>query len=110
MKAEEALASIPTKIKAGPHTYAVAVVDQIEDAHAQIDTDALLIEISRKCPSASFVVGNLIHELLHDIWLAGGLGKRAEEERVVLAFERGLTQLFTDNPKLLTWIKRGLKK
>lgn len=109
MTADEALATMPTRIKAGPHTYTVKIVDEIPGAFAQIDTDELLIEVSRKCPAASVVAANLVHELYHDMWFAAGFGKRAYEEKVVIAFERGTVQLFTDNPKLMTWIKRCLR-
>jgi hypothetical protein len=60
------------------------------------------------------LVGTVIHELLHVIYdnegLASVYNTVGDEERVVLAFETGLVSLFRDNPKLLNWIKRGLKK
>jgi hypothetical protein len=58
------------------------------------------------------LVGTVIHELLHVIYdneeLAGAVGEI--EETIVVGFETGLVSLFRDNPKLLNWIKRGLKK
>lgn len=109
MTPAEALETLPKKIKIGPHTYAVAVVDCVPDEDetlAQIDTNALLIQVIRKCPSASVVAGNIFHECLHGIWHERGLGKRPDEERVVLQFEGGMIQLFQDNPKFLRWFKK----
>ena len=109
MTPQDALASMPKKIKVGPHTYIVRIVENLQGDMAEIDTDAQSIEIVSSAASAPQVVGRLVHELLHAIWQDRDLGKRADEERVVLQYESGLIQLFQDNPKLLTWIRRGLK-
>jgi hypothetical protein len=56
-------------------------------------------------------VGTVIHELLHVIYDNEAIeDKRSSEEAIVVSFETGLVSLFRDNPKLLNWIKRGLKK
>ena len=112
MTPAEALETLPKKIKIGPHTYTVAIVEHVtgdDEALAQIDTSALLIEIIRRCPSASIVAGNAFHECLHGIWHERGLGKRPDEERVVLQFEGGVIQLFQDNPKFHRWFKKCIK-
>ena len=112
MTADEALTTIPHKIKVGPHTYTVWIVDSIScdsDARASVDPEKLSIEIVSTMASSSAVVGACIHELLHAIWADRDLGKRVDEEKMVLQYESGLVQLFQDNPKLLTWIRRGLK-
>ena len=112
MTPQEAMATVPKTIKIGPHTYSITIVDVVSDgsdSRAFVDNQAQAIEIARSNASSSAAVGSLIHELLHAIWDDRNLGKRPDEERVVLAFESGLVQLFQHSPKLLTWIKRGLR-
>jgi hypothetical protein len=106
--AKEALEKLPKALKIGPHVYTVRLVDGIpgeegEITFAQIDTSALLIEVIRNCPSSSIVAGHVIHECLHGIWHERNLGKRPDEEKVVLQFESGLIQLAQDNPKFFRW-------
>ena len=109
MDAKEALETLPKSIKIGPHLYTVRLVDGIpggdegEITFAQIDTSALLIEVIRNCPSASIVAGHIIHECLHGIWHERNLGKRPDEEKVVIQFESGLIQLAQDNPRFFRW-------
>lgn len=52
----------------------------------------------------------VIHELLHAVWNQMSLSDLDEqlEERVVRALGTGLTGLYSDNPKLLDYIKTAL--
>ena len=112
MTPQDALATIPKKIKVGPHTYEVRIVKTITgdpDAMAAVFPETQVIELLDSISSASYVVDCTIHELLHAIWSDRDLGKRADEEKVVLQFSSGLVQLIQDNPKLLPWIRRGLR-
>jgi hypothetical protein len=53
----------------------------------------------------------VLHELFHAIYANEGLDVNGDgEESIVSSFETGLVSLFRDNPKLLNWIKRGLKR
>jgi hypothetical protein len=63
--------------------------------------------------SPSHAVGIFLHECLHVIFMNQGLeqlkrGREDREEQIVMGFEAGLTSLFRDNPKLLTWMKKWL--
>ena len=114
MTAAEALDSIPSPIKIGVNRYAVEVVDIIDpndnDCCAIIEPETQIIKLVRSHTTAMRVVGSLLHEVLHGIWDDRGLPNKPDEERVILQLESGLVQLFHDNPKLLTWIKRGIRK
>lgn len=112
MTPQAALKSIPKKIKVGPHIYRVRAVDAIgddPDAMAQLNTGDQIIEIVRDHKTASLVVGSLIHELIHAIYADRDLDN-ASEERTCIQLESALVQLFQDNPALLVWIGKGLKK
>jgi len=52
----------------------------------------------------------VIHELLHAVWAQMSLSDLDEqlEERIVRALGTGLTGLYADNPKLLTYIQTAI--
>lgn len=113
MTADEALATVPTPIIVGINRYAVQIVDIIDDdpqCRAIIEPDLQIIKLARSHVTATLVVGSLLHELLHAIWEDKNLPNKPHEERVVIALETGMVALLADNPKLMTWIKRGLKR
>ena len=57
------------------------------------------------------LVDTLLHEINHVIWAGGQLkNKEQKEERAVAVMATYWTQIYRDNPKLLTWIKNNLKK
>ena len=51
----------------------------------------------------------LLHEILHAVWALHALSDDDKEERIVTALGNGLSQVFRDNPELVTFIKKGLK-
>ena len=56
-------------------------------------------------PQPPFVVADTtLHEILHAIWADRRLPERPTEERAVTALSQGLTAVFQDNPKLLSYI------
>jgi hypothetical protein len=56
------------------------------------------------------LVDTLLHEILHAIWALGQLKtKREKEERAVAVTATYLTQIFRDNPHLVTWITENLE-
>lgn len=114
MTADEALASVPSPILVGISRYAVRVVDvadpEDDECAATIDHNTQSIVIGRNHATAALVVGSLLHEALHAIWDEQGLPAKATEERAIVGLEKGLVALLGDNPKLMRWIARGLKK
>lgn len=57
------------------------------------------------------LVDTLLHEINHVVWAVGQLkNKTQKEERAVAVMATYWTQIFRDNPQLLTWIKKNLTK
>jgi Zn-dependent peptidase ImmA (M78 family) len=54
-------------------------------------------------------VNILIHELLHALYERYGLEDGEKEEAVVESLANGLSALFKDNPKLVDYIKEGVR-
>ena len=114
----EAIASVlktlPRRIKVGANDWRIKVGTDPSEDYGETDFDKAIITIwPANHQSPERLVGTVIHELLHVIHEDKELTANAdfyEEEVVVVAFEQGLISLFRDNPKLLNWIKRGLKK
>jgi len=107
--------TLPGNIRIGPLDYAVTIVEEplmidgsekVGICHPQYQK----IELSAKYMTIPDVlVGTTLHEVLHGIWDVYGLKKKASEEDVVLAFEKGLLGLFKDNPELIDWIRKAIK-
>jgi hypothetical protein len=114
MTVAELLATLPPKIKIGSLTYAMEVVEKIDDEDDSwghcMPAEATIRVIGRH-PTPAHLVDTVLHELFHAVWAERGLHKpRENEERAVQALSAGTTALLRDNPKLHRWINRGLKK
>ena len=70
---------------------------------------ALAIQLSPNQPSKSFAVDTLIHELFHALWKIYGLAQQDSDERYATVMATAWTQLYKDNPRLLSWIASALK-
>ncbi len=111
--ASDLIRTLPRKLKIGAYDWRIKIATGDNDAWGE--TEALKQEITiwpEDMPSAHFCVGIVLHEILHALYSVDWLepaDTEAKEESIVAGYERGLVALFRDNPKLLTWIKRGLK-
>ena len=57
------------------------------------------------------LVDTVLHEINHVIWAVGQLKtKMQKEERAVAVMATYWTQIFRDNPQLITWNKKTLIK
>jgi hypothetical protein len=110
---EVVLRTLPRRIKVGAYDWRIKVDPGPSEDYGETNFDKAEITIwPANHQSPERLVGTVIHELLHVIYdneeLDGAVGDI--EEPVVVGFETGLVSLFRDNPKLLNWIKRGLKQ
>ncbi len=108
MDLQTAIRRMPRKLRLGAFDYAVVVWDGESDDWGQIDQDNHTISIwPNEMPSTNHLVSILIHEILHSFY--NEATQIGGEETTVSVFSERLVDLFRDNPKLLTWIKKGLK-
>ncbi|WP_316172980.1 hypothetical protein [Bradyrhizobium sp. SZCCHNRI2049] len=97
------LRTLPRKIRVGAYDWRIKVEAGVSEDYGETDYDNAVVAIwPEEHQSPDRLVGTLVHELIHVI--DPDLG-----EETVVKLENGLISLFRDNPKLLTWIKRGLK-
>ena len=112
MTPKQAFKAMPKQIVVGAYIYSLKPV-QIAGGDAgnlaHVDTEAQTIEIKSSLASPAAIIGCALHEVMHIIWGASGLAKRADEESAILAFDAGLTLLFQKNPTFLVWIQKCLK-
>jgi hypothetical protein len=109
---EAVLKTLPRRIKVGAYDWRIKINNDPSEDYGEANFEKAIITIwPANHQSPDRVVGTVLHELLHVIYsneeLSGAVGD--PEETIVLSFETGLVSLFRDNPKLLNWIKRGLK-
>lgn len=110
----ECLHRLPKKVKLGPYDWRIVLQDGHSDHCGMADFEEQTIQLwGDDLTSPGHCVGIFLHECLHVIYDNRDLGNVAVgldlEETVVIGFEHGLIQLFRDNTKLLTWMKKGLK-
>ncbi len=55
------------------------------------------------------LVDTIIHEINHAIYWAYAINDSDEEERICTAFATAWTQVYRDNPALLTFIQKELR-
>jgi Zn-dependent peptidase ImmA (M78 family) len=110
---EAVLKTLPRKIKVGAYDWRIKVDTNPSEDYGEANYDNAVITIwPANHQSPERLVGTVIHELLHILYDENALDEVTpyKEETTVVAFETGLVSLLRDNPKLLNWIKRGLKR
>lgn len=93
----------PATVAIGPHTYEVAVVDELGgDLIGDTDSTQLTIRLQAGMPD-SVTAEVLLHELLHAVWDMTPLRDfdDAVEESIVTALAPPLLDLLRRNPKLV---------
>lgn len=110
----EYLDKLPKKLKVGPHTYSVTLVDELRDGEdlcwGLCSENKLSLTLSRGIPSITFAAEVAMHEVLHALWATRELEDTGEEEKIITNLSIGLMSFYQDNPRFLTWLKKGLKK
>lgn len=113
MTPQELLSALPKKVKVGTLSYTLEVVPDLKDEGHGINgmcvPDELKIMVDAASPSNAHAVDTVVHEIFHAIWDERGLPKKPDEERAVRCLSTGVVALFQDNPKLVNWIKKGLR-
>jgi hypothetical protein len=110
------LRTLPKKLKLGAYDWKIALQDESAEGEFCGLTEFEIATIHiwpKQLNSADHAVGIVLHEILHVIWdnhdLKNSPKSDDQEEEIIVAYEQGLVSLFRDNPKLLTWLRRGLK-
>lgn len=109
---EAVLKTLPRKIKVGAYDWRIKVDPNPSDDYGEANYETAVLTVwPANHQSPERLVGTVIHEILHVIYGNEGIDVNGDgEEGIVCSFETGLVSLFRDNPKLLNWIKRGLKR
>lgn len=74
--------------------------------YGQCSASEQTIRIDLGIVSAQKVANTTLHEIGHAIYYQQGIEDEDKEERIVRGFANGWTQVFRDNPDLLTWLAR----
>lgn len=108
------LRTLPRKVRIGAYDWKIILEEGENEKYGETHFEPQAIFLwPDSLTSPNHCVGIVLHEILHVIYDNEKLGKSkrnrdAREEQVVLGFECGLVSLLRDNPRLLTWIKKGL--
>lgn len=108
---EALLRTLPRKVKVGAYDWRIKIEEgENEDLGNTVWETYRILIWPEMFPSPEHAVGTILHEILHVIHDNEDICHAQEEEDIVSGFEVGLISVFRDNPRLLTWIKKGLKQ
>lgn len=115
MSISDVVASLPRQIRIGPYRYTVTVHDDWlmdEDGRHWGDccNSTLVIRVGNvaSITDPAFLAATLLHEILHGLWYTRDIGTKPREEAIVANFEKGLIDLFRDNPDLVKWLAEAV--
>lgn len=108
----EYYAGIPRSVKVGPYTFVIKLEDAChDDALGTFSFDRAEIGLRIGQGSAVCALDTVLHEVMHAVYRVFALPtKAAEEEQIVGAMSTGMIQVFMDNPGLVSWINKTLRK
>lgn len=109
--------SLPRTIQLGHLPYTVKFADgwiKFEDERRWGECDhstATITLVGQDIfPSKEMLVSVFLHEVLHALWTQANLPtKGVKEEQAVGSLETVLTAFIKNNPKVMTWVTKGLK-
>jgi hypothetical protein len=103
---------LPTSMRFGAHEYALekGTIPEHERSWGKINTDLHMITIDIDVPNGKRLAETVLHEILHGIWSDRYLPSNAPEEQIIEQLSAGIIAMFIDNPWMLTWLSRALRK
>ena len=103
---------LPTTIRVGPFDLRIRihVFDDVDTSGDHAHGELTIRLNPHQANSHAFAVDTLLHELCHAIHRTYGLTVGDTEERYCSTMGTALTQILRDNPKLLTWLTKALRK
>jgi len=103
---------LPALLRIGSYDVTIVIVDQMPDGSndfGEFSYNRSVITLRKLQPTPAFGVDTLLHEIVHAIHSFYDIkSKKDDEERVACRLGAALTQIFRDNPQLLTWIAKSL--
>jgi len=72
--------------------------------HGEFSPNELIIRINTNIKK-SHIKETLLHEILHGIYWSYNIHDEDKEERIVTTIAVGLSQVFTDNPKISKYLE-----
>lgn len=107
---KEAVHSLPASLRIGPYDWKVipwtALGAGSERSYGQCCSLQLEIRVAEEIASPQKAMNTTIHEINHALYFAYRADDEDMEERVVETFATAWTQIYRDNPALLTWFQR----
>jgi len=103
---------LPSSVKIGYSTYEIEVLDHkvayAKGCLGEINFDNGVIKIDTSATKSS-VANTLLHEIIHAVYQAASAREVSNptEEYLTCMYANGLTQVFVDNPDILTFIKES---
>lgn len=90
---------LPSSVRIGPYDYDINPVGVSidEDKLGECRRNELVILVDQQYPALQ-TADTYLHEILHGIWDAMGIGETCEEEPAVAAMATGLLSFLRDNP------------
>ncbi len=102
---------LPKSVRIGPFDIKLNIKEFDDpDTWGMFVWGAMTIQLAPDQPTAIFAADTLWHEFYHAISKIYGLAQGDTEERIASVTSPAWIQLFRDNPGLLPWVWKSLKK
>jgi len=103
---------LPEKIRIAAYDWDIILwnksISTAHDSFGRCSPNDLTLEIDETLVPQR-MLNTLIHEINHAIYWSYSIAEEDKEERIVTLFANGWTQIFKDNPEVLTFIKEASK-
>lgn len=102
------MSALPSSIRIGFAVFAVEPINDLpKKVLGDIEPDHARIRIDVDRPD-QMIAATLLHEVLHGCWYMANLPEQADEEDVVTSVANQLSQVWRDNPELITYLSTAL--
>jgi hypothetical protein len=105
---------LPPYVKVGPFVISVVESDtpELNDQQHWGDFNAglLRIRVERNVPSEVLRLDTLVHEINHAIYWVYNIKEGDDEERLVNTLSTAWTQVYVDNPEVLSYINQVIER
>jgi hypothetical protein len=100
---------LPKSVRVGPHVLPFKELSGEDAKTLNGQYDNYTIQLLKAYPSGSVAVEIVLHEMTHALLTYGGVTDKSQEQ-ICEIMGVGLTQIIRDNPELIAWMQKTVKK
>ncbi len=102
---------MPSSVRVGPYDIKIRELDpsDAEKNYGEFHSEKMEIRLRKEFSSPQQAADTLLHEILHAVWMIGGLSHRDGEERLVASLATQICAVVRQNPDIVKFLQKALK-